>query len=72
MTAVLQARDVEPDTAIVARPRRRRRNVVPNVLGAVVFLIAAFPVYWMVLTSFRRGADILKACLLYTSPSPRD
>ena len=61
MTAVLQARDVEPDTAIVARPRRRRRNVVPNVLGAVVFLIAAFPVYWMVLTSFRRGADILKA-----------
>lgn len=40
------------------RRRRRRRNLVPNLLGAVVFLVAAFPVYWMVLTSFRRGADI--------------
>ena len=58
MTALLQAPVVEPDAPIVPRPRRRRRNVVPNVLGAVVFLVAAFPVYWMVLTSFRRGVDI--------------
>ena len=39
----------------------RRRNLVPNLLGWLVFLIAAFPVYWMVLTSFRRGVDIHKA-----------
>ena len=44
--------------AITPRRRRRRRNVVPNLLGWLVFLIAAFPVYWMVLTSFRRGVDI--------------
>jgi N,N'-diacetylchitobiose transport system permease protein len=43
---------------IVPRPRRRRRNLIPNLLGLLVFLIAAFPVYWMVLTSFRRGVDI--------------
>jgi len=61
VTALLQAPVVESDAPIVPRPRRRRRNIVPNVLGAVVFLIAAFPVYWMVITSFRRGADILKA-----------
>jgi N,N'-diacetylchitobiose transport system permease protein len=46
---------------IIPRPRRRRRNVVPNLLGITVFVIAAFPVYWMVLTSFRRGVDIQKA-----------
>ncbi len=43
---------------ITPRPRRRRRNVIPNLLGLFVFLIAAFPVYWMVHTSFRRGVDI--------------
>ncbi len=43
---------------IVPRRRRRRRSVVPNLLGLVVFVVAAFPVYWMVLTSFRRGVDI--------------
>jgi len=43
---------------ITPRARKRRRNVVPNLLGLLVFLIAAFPVYWMVLTSFRRGVDI--------------
>jgi N,N'-diacetylchitobiose transport system permease protein len=47
---------IEPP--IIPRRRRRRRNVVPNLLGLLVFLIAAFPVYWMVLTSFRRGVDI--------------
>jgi N,N'-diacetylchitobiose transport system permease protein len=48
--------DVLP--AITPRRRRRRRNVVPNLLAVIVLLIAAFPVYWMVLTSFRRGIDI--------------
>ena len=45
---------------VVPRRRRaaRRRNVIPNLLGLLVFAIAAFPVYWMVVTSFRRGIDI--------------
>jgi N,N'-diacetylchitobiose transport system permease protein len=43
---------------ITPRRRKRRRNLIPNLLGLLVFLIAAFPVYWMVLTSFRRGVDI--------------
>jgi N,N'-diacetylchitobiose transport system permease protein len=29
-----------------------------TVVGIVVFAIFAFPVYWMVLTSFRRGSDV--------------
>jgi N,N'-diacetylchitobiose transport system permease protein len=48
--------DVLP--VITPRRRRRGRNVVPNLLALVVFVVAAFPVYWMVLTSFRRGIDI--------------
>lgn len=52
MTATL-----EPE--IVPRRRsRRRRNVIPNLLGLLVFAVAAFPVYWMIVTSFRRGVDI--------------
>ena len=54
---------------ITPRQRSRRRNVVPNLLGLVVFLVAAFPVYWMVLTSFRRGIDIQKARPQFV-PSP--
>ena len=60
MTAVLEPPGLEPSTLepIVPRPRRRRRNLVPNLLGVLVFVVATFPVYWMVLTSFRRGIDI--------------
>ena len=60
MTAVLEPSGVESSTLepIVPRPRRRRRNLVPNLLGILVFVVATFPVYWMVLTSFRRGIDI--------------
>jgi N,N'-diacetylchitobiose transport system permease protein len=54
---------------ITPRPRRLRRHVVPNLLGLLVFLVAAFPVYWMVLTSFRRGIDIQKATPEFV-PSP--
>jgi N,N'-diacetylchitobiose transport system permease protein len=46
---------------ITPRSRSHRRNVVPNLLGLLVFFVASFPVYWMVLTSFRRGVDIQKA-----------
>jgi N,N'-diacetylchitobiose transport system permease protein len=57
---VLEPPGLEPSTLepIVPRPRRRRRNLVPNLLGVLVFVVATFPVYWMVLTSFRRGIDI--------------
>jgi N,N'-diacetylchitobiose transport system permease protein len=53
------------------RPRRgraRRRwslgRIAINLAGLAVFLVAVFPVYWMVTTSFRRGVDI-------QSPHPR-
>ena len=60
MTAVLEQSGLEPSALepIVPRPRRRRRNLVPNLLGVLVFVVATFPVYWMVLTSFRRCIDI--------------
>jgi len=51
-------------TIVPRKRRRRRRNIIPNLLGLVVFAVAAFPVYWMVLTSFRRGVDIQR-------PSPQ-
>ena len=38
--------------------RRRRQRRVMNGIGLGVILVFAFPVYWMVLTSFRRGVDI--------------
>ncbi len=43
---------------ITARSRRRITRVAVNAAGVVVTLIALFPVYWMVLTSFRRNVDI--------------
>jgi N,N'-diacetylchitobiose transport system permease protein len=48
----------------MVRSRANGRRVVVNALGAIVALIALFPVYWMVLTSFKRGVDIQS-----TSPS---
>ena len=33
-------------------------GVALNLTGLLVAAIALFPVYWMVLTSFRRGVDI--------------
>jgi N,N'-diacetylchitobiose transport system permease protein len=37
---------------------RRRRRIALNLVGVVVVFVALFPVYWMVLTSLRRGSDI--------------
>ena len=48
-----------------APPRRRRRRrrlarrIGLNLLGLLVFAVLVFPVYWMVLTSFKRGNDVL-------------
>ena len=55
-------------SAVEARlpaPRRRRsrrrlvRRVVLNLTGLLVFVVMAFPVYWMVSTAFKPGADVL-------------
>jgi N,N'-diacetylchitobiose transport system permease protein len=45
---------------VMRRARRRRwlRRVGLNGVAVFVFLVFAFPVYWMVTTSFRRGVDI--------------
>jgi N,N'-diacetylchitobiose transport system permease protein len=63
VTAVVERPPVAEAAPIELRPRKKRRNIVANLLGLLVFVIAIFPVYWMVLTSFRRGVDIL-------SPTP--
>jgi N,N'-diacetylchitobiose transport system permease protein len=41
------------------RTARRVKRVWVNVVGLLVAVIALFPVYWMVLTSFRRNSEIL-------------
>lgn len=52
------------DTEIPLRRRSRRgrgRRAVLNAAGTLVILVMTFPVYWMVVTSFRRGVDIQQA-----------
>jgi len=66
VTAVL---DTSAPAPIIPRQRSRRRNMVPNLLGVFVFIVATFPVYWMVLTSFRRGIDIQRPTPQFL-PSP--
>jgi N,N'-diacetylchitobiose transport system permease protein len=60
--AVIEAPPILADdrriVAVSRRGRRRVGRILLNAAAAVVFLITAFPVYWMLLTSFRRGADI--------------
>ena len=48
---------------MMAHSRSRVRRAGLNGLGLLVAAIATFPVYWMILTSLRRGVDI-------QSPSP--
>jgi N,N'-diacetylchitobiose transport system permease protein len=43
---------------VSARSARLARRVGVNAAGVVVLLVALFPVYWMVLTAFRRGEDV--------------
>ena len=40
------------------RRQSRRGRAAYTALGLLVVLIVTFPVYWMVLTSFRRGVDV--------------
>ena len=39
-------------------PQPRRSRALWNALGLAVFAVVIFPVYWMVLTSFRRRVDV--------------
>ena len=48
----------EAEPVVLRQHRRRRSNVVFNLIAVGVFMAFTFPVYWMVLTSFRRGVDI--------------
>jgi N,N'-diacetylchitobiose transport system permease protein len=41
------------------RPRRLLRRAGLNALGLLVFVVMAFPVYWMVATSLKQGPDVL-------------
>jgi len=43
---------------MIARSRSRVRRAGLNGLGLLVSIMAIFPVYWMILTSLRRGVDI--------------
>jgi N,N'-diacetylchitobiose transport system permease protein len=61
MTAVADPPGTRPAVAgtQVHRFRPNRRRVLPNVIGTVVIVVMAFPVYWMVITAFKPGRDIL-------------
>ena len=39
-------------------PRSRVNRISWNAVGIAMFLVAMFPVYWMVLTSFRRHSEV--------------
>ncbi|HEY7626272.1 MAG TPA: carbohydrate ABC transporter permease, partial [Ilumatobacteraceae bacterium] len=56
--AVPVATATDTDAVAVRTRRRRPMRVVWNLVAVGVFAVFAFPVYWMVLTSFRRGVDI--------------
>jgi N,N'-diacetylchitobiose transport system permease protein len=47
-----------PATRAAAPRRRRRGRLALNLAGVVVVLVFAFPVYWMVNTSFLQGSDL--------------
>jgi N,N'-diacetylchitobiose transport system permease protein len=49
---------------VSATRTRRLKRIGINTAGAVVALIALFPVYWMVLTSFKRNSEV-------RSPTPQ-
>lgn len=71
-TTSAPATTVPATVPAVTRPRskrRRRNNRIVNTIAILLFLIMVFPVYWMVLTSFRRGVDVQQATPQFI-PSP--
>jgi N,N'-diacetylchitobiose transport system permease protein len=57
-TAALTDDRIATEPTVVGRRRRGPARWLLNGAGVLVFLVWTFPVYWMVLTSFRRGVDI--------------
>jgi N,N'-diacetylchitobiose transport system permease protein len=47
-----------PDGRQELRPERKRRSRWYNVGGLLVFVVMAFPVYWMLVSAFRPGREI--------------
>jgi ABC-type glycerol-3-phosphate transport system permease component len=66
-----------PVAGLAARPRRRVRrlgnnrasNAIGHMLMAVLSIFCLFPVYWMIVTSFRPANAIFETSLLPTSGS---
>ena len=58
-------------SAISARSRRRGKRVALNLVALGVTVMALFPVYWMVLTSFKRNSEVktLNPSFVPTSPT---
>ena len=48
----------ETEPVVLRQHRRRPGSIAVNLVAIGVFAVFTFPVYWMVLTSFRRGVDI--------------
>ncbi|MES9559360.1 MULTISPECIES: ABC transporter permease subunit [unclassified Streptomyces] len=45
-------------TPQVLRPDRKKRRIGPNIAGLVAFVLMAFPVYWLIVSSLRPNAEI--------------
>ncbi|MGW1464820.1 carbohydrate ABC transporter permease [Streptomyces sp. NPDC001493] len=45
-------------TPQVYRPDRKKNRLVYNVLGLIAFVLMAFPVYWLIISSLRPNAEI--------------
>jgi N,N'-diacetylchitobiose transport system permease protein len=57
--------------AAVRRQRRRRlARVAWNVVGLAVFVVLAFPVFWMVSTAFKPDNEIISAAPTWISTDP--
>jgi len=52
------------------RPRRTVARVATNLLGVVVIVVMAFPVYWMVISAFKPGKDLLTYTPQFFPTSP--
>ncbi|MEA3184497.1 MAG: N,N-diacetylchitobiose transport system permease protein, partial [Ilumatobacteraceae bacterium] len=69
MQPVLPPITIDAEPLVLRHRRRRPHTVVFNLIALAVFAVFAFPVYWMVLTSFRRGVDIQRPTPEFV-PSP--
>ena len=44
---------------LAAQRRRKLRTAVQTVIAVIICLIAAFPLYWMIISSFKSQDEIL-------------